>query len=199
MELVSLSDNEVAKRLQAARGKAFEEVFREIVRRYKNGIMTFLTRYTGDPRTAEDLAQETFVRVYRKIERYNPDAKFSTWIFTIAGNLAKDEFKRRRRHPAVSYDWQSSGRAETTKQVPVMADETEEPSRLAVQTESGRQVQEALSNLDGQDREVLVLRDIQGMRYEDIAEMLSLPLGTVKSRISRARAAFKALWEKMHP
>lgn len=197
MDWASIPDGKVIQLLRAARGKSFESGFRELVRRYKNGIMTFLTRYTGDPGTAEDLAQETFVRVYKNLHRYDPRARFSTWIFTIAGNLAKDEFKRRRRHPSISFEWQSSDRGDTSRPIPAIRDEHEGPGQVAVQAETGRRVQEALAKLDAPDREVLILRDIQGLKYEEIAEILQLPLGTVKSRIARARFAFRTLWEEL--
>lgn len=195
VDLKTLSDLQLIEMLKTERGERFETAFGELVRRYKTAILTYLTRYTGDARTAEDLAQEAFVRVYRKIGAYDARARFSTWLYTIAGNLAKDEFKRRRRHPAASYDWRSQSGSDTTHNIPAIADEQESPDRVALKTEIGERVQRMLDRLDAPDREVLILREIQGMKYDEIAELLSLPMGTVKSRIARARVAFRQLWD----
>src|SRR3989338_2987204 len=99
-ELAALPDHEIMARLKEAPRETVVRGFEILVKRYKNAIVSFLFRYVGDYRTAEDLAQETFLRVFRKVRDYNNTAKFSTWMYTIAANLAKDEFKRRVRHPA---------------------------------------------------------------------------------------------------
>jgi RNA polymerase sigma-70 factor (ECF subfamily) len=190
------SDNELAEFLKSADGSRFDTAFCEIMKRYKNPIVSFLFRYTGDMKTAEDLSQEVFVRVFKKIKAYNSAARFSTWLYTIAVNLAKDEFKRRSRHPAVSYDWQSSGRDDTTRAVPAVTKGDQGPEEVAEKNERSAQVQLALNKLEDDDREILILREIQGMKYEEISKILDLPLGTVKSRIARARLAFKDLWER---
>ena len=173
------------------------EGFEVLVGRYKNAIVSFLFRFVGDFRTAEDLAQETFLRVFKKIHEYNNSAKFSTWLYTIASNLAKDEFKRRVRHPAKSLDWK--GGTDTTRDVPqVKADTTESVPDVQLEHDEARKtVNKALDLLEAHDREILVLKDVQGLSYEEIAQILDLPMGTVKSRISRARGAFKEVWKKL--
>ena len=115
-DLTSLPDNELMTRLKTAASGELMVGFEVLVGRYKNSIVSFLFRFVGDFRTAEDLAQETFLRVFKKIQDYNNSAKFSTWLYTIASNLAKDEFKRRSRHPARSLDWK--GGQDTTRSVP---------------------------------------------------------------------------------
>ena len=123
-DLTALPDNELMTRLKSAASGELMLGFEVLVGRYKNSIVSFLFRFVGDFRTAEDLAQETFLRVFKKIQEYNNSAKFSTWLYTIASNLAKDEFKRRSRHPAKSLDWK--GGQDTTRGVPqVKADTTE--------------------------------------------------------------------------
>lgn len=198
-ELASLPDHELMARLQQAEGEALVAGFDVLVHRYKNAIVSFLFRYVGDFRTAEDLAQEAFLRVFRKIKDYNSSAKFSTWLYTIASNLAKDEFKRRVRHPAKSLDWATGGGADTTREVPQLkADTTESVPDVQLQHEEVRsQVNNALKLLEEHDREILLLKDVQGLSYEEIASVLNLPMGTVKSRISRARLAFKEVWKKL--
>lgn len=193
-----LSDNELMTRLKEAPPAEIAAGFEVLVQRYKNAIVSFLFRYVGDPRTAEDLAQEAFLRVFRKIAEYNSTAKFSTWLYTIASNLAKDEFKRRSRHPAGSLDWESSRGADTTRNVPTaMATDEPGPEDDLERGETRERVATALKLLKEDDREILVLKDVQGLAYEEIARILDLPMGTVKSRISRARLAFKDAWKRM--
>ncbi|MBI2901625.1 MAG: sigma-70 family RNA polymerase sigma factor [Planctomycetes bacterium] len=198
-ELEALPDHELMSRLKDATGDDLVAGFDVIVHRYKNAIVSFLYRYVGDFRTAEDLAQETFMRVFRKVREYNHSAKFSTWLYTIASNLAKDEFKRRVRHPAKSMDWMTGKGADTTREVPQLtADTTESVPEVRIEHDEVRaQVNHALRELDDHDREILLLKDVQGLSYEEIAQVLDLPMGTVKSRISRARLAFKEVWKKM--
>jgi len=198
-ELASLSDNDLMVRLRAASNAELMRGFEVLVGRYKNAIVSFLFRFVGDFRTAEDLAQETFLRVFKKVHDYNSSAKFSTWLYTIASNLAKDEFKRRARHPAKSLDWKGGG--DTTRDVPqVQADTTDSVPDVQLEHEEARRnVKKALDLLEAHDREILLYKDVQGLSYEEIAEILGLPMGTVKSRISRARTAFKEVWKKVNP
>lgn len=171
--------------------------FEILVERYKNPIVSYLFRFVGDFRTAEDLAQETFLRVFKKVRDYDSSAKFSSWLYFIASNLAKDEFKRRARHPAKSLDWQGGG--DTTRNVPqIKANTTDSvPHVILEHDEARRDVNRALDILEAHDREILLLKDVQGLSYDEIARILELPMGTVKSRISRARVAFKDVWKKM--
>jgi len=193
-----LSDNDLMTRLKEAPPAELAAGFEVLVHRYKNAIVSFLFRFVGDPRTAEDLAQEAFLRVFRKIAEYNSTAKFSTWLYTIASNLAKDEFKRRSRHPAGSLDWESGKGADTTRNVPTaMAADDPGPDEELERGEVREHVAAALKLLKEDDREILVLKDVQGLAYEEIARILDLPMGTVKSRISRARLAFKDAWKRI--
>lgn len=196
-DLGSLPDNELMARLKTAASGELMPGFEVLVGRYKNAIVSFLFRFVGDFRTAEDLAQETFLRVFKKIQDYNNSAKFSTWLYTIASNLAKDEFKRRSRHPARSLDWKGGG--DTTRNVPqVKANTTDSVPEVRLEHDEVRvNVNKALDLLEAHDREILVLKDVQGLSYEEISGILGLPMGTVKSRISRARVAFKDVWKKM--
>ena len=197
--LADLPDHELMERLKTASSDEVMRGFDVIVGRYKNPIVTFLYRYVGDFRTAEDLAQEAFLRVFRKIDSYNHTAKFSTWLYTIASNLAKDEFKYRSRHPARSIDWSSGGSGGTTRNVPQpKADTTHSlPERQIEKVEVRENVNRVLKKLESNDREILILKDVQGLSYNDISQVLELAMGTVKSRIARARLAFKETWKRM--
>jgi len=189
------SDHDLMK--ACARGEMGS--FAELVRRHKDFITNYLYRYTGDFRTAEDLAQEAFLRVFRKIPEYNATAKFTTWLYTIATNLAKDEFKRRSRHPAVPLEAQRPG-ADTSQIVtaaPPAA--TPRPEEASSREELRSYVHESLEALDPEAKEILVLREVQGLAYDEIAGILGVPVGTVKSRISRARMAFKDQFLQRHP
>ncbi len=197
--LADLPDHELMERLKTAPSDEMMRGFDVIVGRYKNPIVTFLYRYVGDFRTAEDLAQEAFLRVFRKIDSYNHTAKFSTWLYTIASNLAKDEFKYRSRHPAKSIDWSSGGSGGTTRNVPQPKDDTtrSQPERQVEKVEIRENVNRVLKELEENDREILILKDVQGLSYDEISQVLGLPMGTVKSRIARARLAFKEAWKRM--
>lgn len=196
-ELAALPDHELMARMKTAASGDLMAGFEILLGRHKDAIVSFLYRYTGDFRTAEDLAQEAFLRVFKKLQDYNSSAKFSTWLYTIASNLAKDEFKRRARHPARSLDWRGGG--DTTRGVPqVKADTTGSVPEVQLEHDETRKaVKRALELLDPHDREILVLKDVQELSYEEIGQVLDLPLGTVKSRLSRARAAFKDVWKTM--
>lgn len=196
-ELATLPDHEVMARLKDAPRAVVVKGFEVLVKRYKNAIVSFLYRYVGDYRTAEDLAQETFLRIFRKVNDYNNTAKFSTWMYTIASNLAKDEFKRRVRHPAGSLDWQTGSSADTTRNVPTVEGEESDPEKSVESGERRMAVHRALRDLSEEEREILLLKDVQGLSYEDIAGILGLPMGTVKSRIARARMAFKDVWKRV--
>ena len=162
-ELAALPDHEIMARLKEAPRQVVVMGFEILVKRYKNAIVSFLYRYVGDYRTAEDLAQETFIRIFRKVNDYNNTAKFSTWMYTIASNLAKDEFKRRVRHPAGSLDWQAGSGADTTRNVPTVEGEGYNPEASVEGDERRMAVHRALKLLNEEEREILLLKDVQGL------------------------------------
>lgn len=195
MDIARLSDHELMK--ACARGEMV--CFAELIRRHKDRITNFLYRYVGDYRSAEDLAQETFLRVYRKIPDYNASAKFTTWLYTIAANLAKDEFKRRARHPAGPLEVRPPG-AGTSQIVSLApADASPGPDAVVEGEETKSLVFKVMDQIDPDEREILILREIQGLSYDEIAGILGAPLGTVKSRINRARMAFKERFKLLQP
>ena len=162
------------------------ESFDVLVDRYKNRLMNFVFRFVKDYDVSEDIVQETFLRVFRKSRDYKAIANFSTWIFTIAGNLAKSELRRRKRWKFFSLDANSDN--EKSFELP---DTGMKPDRAAAVRILDKNVQKAIDSLQTKYRESLILRDIEGMSYKQIAEITSVPVGTVKSRVNRARNKLK--------
>lgn len=175
--------------------KADVAAFDEIVARYKGRIYGYLYRMTGNAEDAEDITQEVFVRMYTSIGSFRAEASLSAWLFRIAGNLAVDAFRRakNRRILVRSLDGEVAAdvgdeNAFVTRDVP---DWSREPMTLLARAESGAQIQTALEKLPPRLRSAVVLCDIEGLSYEDIAVVERIPLGTVKSRIFSARAALR--------
>jgi RNA polymerase sigma-70 factor (ECF subfamily) len=161
-----------------------EAAFSEVVARYKVKIYNYVYRMTGSSEDAEDLTQEVFIRMYTSIESFRGQSSLNTWLFRIAGNLCIDRFRRAKNHtPAYSLD-EPVGDAAQAHEV---ADHTYEPHRLLENVEMADQIQQALSRLPEKLRATLLLHDIEGMPYEEIAQIVGCPLGTVKSRLFNAR------------
>src|SRR4030095_1158765 len=171
-----------------------EDAFAELVGRYRNQITSYIYRMTNDYDGAVDLAQETFVRVYRAADRYQTTYAFSTYIYRIATNLAISELrkrKRRRMFPLTGF-FQPKDGSEPQELNP--ADTRPLPDTEMVDAERRKAVQCAISTLPEKYRAPLILRDVEGRSYEDISRILQTSEGTVKSRISRARGFLR---EKM--
>jgi RNA polymerase sigma-70 factor (ECF subfamily) len=170
--------------------------FDEIVARYKGRIYGYLYRMTGSAEDAEDITQEVFVRMYTNIGSFRAEASLSAWLFRIAGNLAVDAFRRakNRRTRVRSLDGEIMAHANDENANGVTCDVPDwsrEPMTVLARTESGAQIQAALEKLPPKLRSAVVLHDIEGLSYEDIAVVERIPLGTVKSRIFSARAALR--------
>ena len=163
------------------------EAFNELVLRYKDKLVNFLFRYTGSRDEAEDLAQDTFVKLYRSKHLYKEIAKFSTWFYTIALNTARTDSKKKSRYNAISIsDFDPDNEKDFDLTANVLT--PEETANASIENEY---IQKAINALDESFKEVIVMRDIQDMDYEEIAKILNLPLGTVKSRINRGREKLK--------
>lgn len=160
------------------------EAFDIIVKRYKNRLMNFVYRFVHDQDVAEDIVQETFLRVFRNRREYKAIANFSTWIFTIAGNLAKSELRRRKRWNFFSIDAAIDDESDRTFDLPDMG---QKPDRVTAVKMMEEYVQEAIDSLQKKYKEALILRDVEGMSYLEIADITKVPVGTVKSRVNRAR------------
>lgn len=181
-----LSDHEL---IDAAKG-GDEAAFAEIITRYKNPITNFLYRFLNDYEEAVDLAQETFVRVYFALDRYHTNYAFSTYIYRIASNLAISEIRKRKRRSILSLTglFQSDAEDDTEFQPP---DTRPLPDADLVESERSRVIATAIATLPPKYRVPIVLRDVEGRSYEEVAEIMELGLGTTKSRISRARALLR--------
>lgn len=176
--------------LIAATKEGDDEAFAIIVSRYRNPITNYLYRFLNDYEEAVDLAQETFVRVYFAIDRYHTDYAFSTYIYRIATNLAISEIRKRKRRTILSLTGLFQNETDdTTEYQPT--DPKALPDRELVDDEQGRVIAKAIATLPPKYRVPVILRDIEGKTYEEIAQILELGLGTTKSRISRARGLLK--------
>ena len=172
------SDEELIARFQ----EGDEQAYTELVNRYRDKLMTFVYRFVNDMEQAEDIIQDTMLKLYTHKHYYRNIAKFSTWIYTIAGNLAKTELRKRKNRKVTNIS--QMGPEDRDYELPSVAPETDE----VVQSEYiEKKIQAAIQNLPLHFRTVTILRDIQELSYEEISKIVEVPLGTVKSRINRAR------------
>lgn len=186
-----LSDEELILEFQR---NNTERAFEILVQRYKNPLTNFVFRYLGDYEACVDVVQETMIKVYRYKDTYQSIAKFSTWIYTIAGNLAKTELQRRKRRTILSINAYGK-EGDETYEIP---DENYRPDEM---TDSGIKdeiIQKAFLKVSDAYRQAVVLRDIQELSYEEIADIMGITVGTVKSRINRGRAQLQKLLKSIH-
>lgn len=186
--LGELTDAEVVERFLEGDPRAFGE----LVSRYDKRLLNFVYRTVGDRERAQDLVQETFVRVFRHLHRFDRSKKFSTWIYTIASNLAKNELRNRSRSPLVLFQtikasWEADHRPLEWEDPKLRPDDLFRKRHLRELVEA------AVDRLPEHHRVVFVLRELEGKTYEEIAEITGCNLGTVKSRLNRARNNFARL------
>lgn len=183
-DLAARTDQEIVVLARAGQ----EAAYRELIRRYERPLFSLLYRMVRDRELAEDLAQETFIKVLNAIESYRPEYKFSSWIFKIANNAAIDHLRRRELD---TLSLEGSPHAETPEAVEATAlqigDRQESPLDAVEARELGGQIEQAIAQLRPEYRSCILLRHVEGRAYEEIAEILGLPLGTVKTYIHRAR------------
>lgn len=187
-KLETFSNEDLMEHFQAG----YEQAFNILVERFKDRLHNFLYRYTHDHQDCEDLVQETFLRVYRSRHSYERIAKFSTWMYTIALNLAKSLYKKKQRMTTVTIHNDPSDpddRPMDLEDSNILQDDSLHEKMCMDQLER------ALMDLNEDFREVVVLRDIQQLAYDEIADITDLPMGTVKSRINRGRAKLQELLE----
>jgi len=187
-DLAAASDQQIVAWAQ----EGHELAFRELVRRYQRPVFSLIYRMVRDRETAEDLAQETFIKVLNAIDSYRPEHKFSSWIFKIANNAAIDHL-RRREPDLLSLDGApdavSAERQEATALQ--VRDVGETPLDELEARELGSHIEVAIARLRPEYRACIMLRHVEGRAYEEIAAILDLPLGTVKTYIHRARAELR--------
>jgi RNA polymerase sigma-70 factor (ECF subfamily) len=185
-KLQSLSDEDLMEHFQAG----YVEAFNILVSRFKDRLHNFLYRYTHNHQDCEDLVQETFLRVYRSKHSYERIAKFSTWMYTIALNLAKSLYKKKQRMTTVTIHEDESDPEDRPMN---LEDSDILPDDSLHEKMCMNELEKALKELSEDFREVVILRDIQQLAYDEIAEITDMPMGTVKSRINRGRAQLQEL------
>ena len=193
-DLTNLPDADVAALAQRGR----EDAFRELVRRYERPVFSLIFRMVRDSATAEDLAQDAFIRVLNHIDKYRPEFKLSSWLFKIANNVAIDHL-RRRQLDTVSVS--GSPHAVTASDIEATSFEIASQAESALDEiearELGTAIERAIGKLRPEYRSCILLRHVEGRSYEEIAATLDLPLGTVKTYIHRARIQLRDLLEHL--
>jgi len=184
---------EEINQLIAAHLEGDPRAFERLVARYQVRLLNFVYRMIGDRERAEDLVQEAFLRVHRHLDRFDPARKFSTWLYTIASNLAKNELRNRSRSPLVLFQHFRQRQSEQESRPFEYEDPHSRPDDLYANRQLSELVDRTVARLAARHREVFVLRELEGKSYEEIAEIVQCNLGTVKSRLNRARQAFAQL------
>ena len=194
LDLQNLPDADVVVLAQKGR----EPAFRELIRRYERPVFSLIYRMVRDSTVAEDLAQDSFIKVLNHLDKYRPEFKFSSWLFKIANNVAIDHL-RRRTVDTISMD--GSPHAMTASEVQAttidLADQSESPLDELASRELGASIERAIAQLRPEYRNCIMLRHVEGRSYEEIAATLDLPLGTVKTYIHRARHQLREALEHL--
>jgi RNA polymerase sigma-70 factor (ECF subfamily) len=190
VELRDIRDEDLIVMVQEGQKKAFDE----LVARYKGRLFSFILRMVKDPTLAEELTQETLIRVYIHAAKYREIAKFSTWVFTIATNLVRNKMRQRSRRPRMI----SLNPAPEDDEMPVdPADTLADPSEGIHREELAELINEATNKIPEKYRIPFLLREVDQLSYEEIQQVTGLKLGTVRSRINRARNRFRQLIKPM--
>ena len=179
--IASETDQQLVQRAQRGDLRAFDL----LVLKYQGRIGALVSRYITDPSEVEDVTQEAFIKAYRAIDKFRGDSAFYTWLYRIAANAAKNHLVSRRRRPGADATIED---AELGQQAELLAD-VGTPEAVAMGEELAVVVEEALATLPEELRAALTLREFEGLSYDDIAAVLDCPVGTVRSRIFRAREA----------
>lgn len=178
--------------LMLAHGQGCERSFEELVRRHERGILNYIFRMVQNRQIAEELTQEVFLALVKNRKRYEPTAKFTTYLYTIASNMISKEWLRRKRRPRMFSLFANWGRNdETFHPLEQIADEREDTLAQYTNVEITEAVNEALRHLPDHQREAFVLRRFHDLSYQEISEITSVPVGTAKSRVVRAERALR--------
>lgn len=174
------TDEDLMVSFQKGETKAFED----LIKRHRNGVYNFIYRFFGNRETAEEVFQEVFIKVYRAADRYSPNGKFTTWLYTITRNQCVDTYRRRRIREALSLD---SKNEETGTSIGDTVASKDTPQDIL---SSAREIEEvlgiALKKINAEQREVFLLREKEGFKFEEIAQMTGVSVNTVKSRMRYA-------------
>ncbi len=174
------------------------DAFAVLVKRYRQELYHFLIRFTGNRASAEDVFQETFLQVHLSLDSFQVDRKFKPWLFTIGANKARDHLRRNKRRSAVplSAPLQQAGGEDQRSYLDLMQAELPLPDEHAVCRETEERVTKVVHSLPDHLREILVLAYFHQLPYKEIADILEIPLGTVKSRLHAAVGTFGKLWKE---
>ena len=181
------TDEELISRFQ----NGDEQAYTELANRFRDRLMSFVFRFVNDSVVAEDIVQDTLVKLYTHKDYYRNIAKFSTWIYTIAGNLAKTELRKNKRRKVTNLS--EMGKDDWQYDIP----SDEDTAKTVHEQFVGEQIQKAIQSLPDHFREVIILRDIQELSYEEVSSIVEVPLGTVKSRINRARLQLQEMLKEL--
>ena len=182
---MSFNENDLIKKCKSGDRAAFSE----LVEKYQSKIINMAYGMLSDKEDAYDAAQEVFIKVYRSLEAFEGKSSFSTWIYRITVNVCNDMLrKRQRKIPAISIFSSSDDEDERDTQI---KDDAPTPQETVETTEMQEEVRKAIASLSDEYRTVITLFDIEGLSYDEISSIIKCPVGTVKSRLSRARAALK--------
>jgi len=179
------SDEELMVAFQGGESPAFEE----LIRRHQNGVFNFIVRFLGNREVAEEVFQEAFLKVHQASDRYLPNGKFTTWLYTIVRNLCVDTFRRRKIREALSLD--DRGRDGERNLSDTLASDNVPADVLSSASEIEAVLEKALGKLNEDQREVFLLREREGFKFEEIAEMTGVSVNTVKSRMRYALEALR--------
>jgi RNA polymerase sigma-70 factor (ECF subfamily) len=168
-----------------------EEACEALVRQYQERVFALISRMTGDPDRVEDIAQEVFLKAFRSLKSFRGGSRFYTWLYRITVNTVLNTMRSQGRRQETSLD--ALGGLE------VQADADMEPAEVTARLELARRVREAIDQLEEPYRVIIYLRELEDLSYEEIAEVVELPVGTVKSRLFRARQHLKGLLQDLLP
>lgn len=194
MDYTQLTDQQVVELARQGR----EPAYRELIGRYQRPVFSLIYRLVRDREKSEDLAQETFIKVLNAIERYDPSYKFSSWIFKIAHNTALDHL-RRKEPETLSLEGSPHALTEAEIEASTITPESgdENPEQYTASKELGAVIEKAIGTLRPEYRTAIILCHVEGRPYEEIAEVMGVPLGTVKTYIHRARNELKKQLEHL--
>ncbi len=206
LPLAEMSDEQLVEQYRAGR----REAFAQIVQRYEGDLFRFLVRFVRRPAVADDLFQETFLQVHVSIEQFDTTRRFRPWLFTIAANKARDHLRRNKNaavniltSPAGGAGGAAGGGRSTAGDGPAMIDLLQDdlplPQQAAIDQETRLLVQQTVEQLPDHLKEIILLAYFERFAYKDIADMLGIPVGTVKSRLHAAVAAFAQAWKHGKP
>ncbi len=175
MEAIETTDQEIVEKILKGQGELYEE----IITRYKNGVYSLCMRMIRNNEDAKDLSQEAFIKAYQNLDKYNPDYKFSTWIFRVASNLCID-YLRKNKTKTLPYDDKLT-----------MSHDMASAEDMYIHSDNKKQIEKAIKDLPEEYRVLILLYHKEGLSYEEMGEVLKLPMSKVKNRLYRARNRLK--------